>query len=352
MLIWSFSYYRDKFLKTTRELKRLEGLGKSPLYAMMSESMSGIATIRANHKCTYFAGKFEALHNTLIKAQFAFIAVSRWFALKLDFLSFVFLATATLSAVVIQDQGWFSLDAAVLGLALSLLLQLASANFPYMVRQSAEVTNHMVSVERVWEFGSTIPLEAPLMTDYDIDQTKWPKEPSVVFKNVSTRYRKNLPLCLDDLSFSILPGERCGVVGRTGAGKTSLLQVLFRIIEAEQGSIVIGGVDISKLGLHKLRTNMAVITQSPVLFSGCTIRENLDPYPLAYGKEEDARLESALSAVHMWDTIKNIPNGLDGVVNEGGSNFSVGQRQLLCLARALLADSHILVRIESDINLN
>ena len=349
LLLWAFSYYRDLFVKTTRELKRLEGLGKSPIYAMLSESMSGIATIRANHKCLYFAEKFETLHNTLIRTQFAFIAVSRWFALKLDFLSFTFLATATLSAVVIQDQGWFNLDAAVLGLALSLLLQLASANFPYMVRQSAEVTNHMVSVERVWEFGSTIPLEAPLMTDYDKEQYNWPKEPSVIFKNISTRYRNNLPLCLDDLSFNILPGERCAVVGRTGAGKTSLLQVLFRIIEAEQGSIEIGGVDISKLGLHKLRTNMAVITQSPVLFSGCTVRENLDPYPLTSGKEEDARLENALRAVHMWDTIKNIPNGLDGVVNEGGSNFSVGQRQLLCMARALLADSHILVRIESVI---
>jgi ATP-binding cassette subfamily C (CFTR/MRP) protein 4 len=167
-LLWAFAYYREIFVMTTRELKRLEGIGKSPIYAMLSESMSGIATIRVNHKHTYFANKFQSLHNTLINTQFAFIAVSRWydvsklfplthasltlpplqirFALKLDFLSFCFLATATLSAVVIQHQGWFNLDSAILGLTLSLLLQLASANFPYMVRQSAEISNHMVSV--------------------------------------------------------------------------------------------------------------------------------------------------------------------------------------------------------------
>ena len=225
------------------------------LPAMMSESMAGIATIRANYKVScfpscyrvhlflvsiflcsplkglYFASKFETRHDTLIKSQFAFISVSRWFAIKLDFLSFVFLSASTLSAVVIQDQGWFSLDAAVLGLALSLLLQLASSNFPYMVRQSAEVTNHMVSVERVWEFGHSIPQEAPLITELDKNQKDWPKEPSVEVKNISTRYRKNLPLCLYDLSFSIQPGERVGIVGRTGAGKTSLLQVLFRVLE-------------------------------------------------------------------------------------------------------------------------
>lgn len=120
-LLWAFAHFRDIFVKTTRELKRLDGLGKSPLYAMMSESITGIASIRANHKHTYFAGKFESIHNNLINTQFAFIAVSRWFALKLDFLSFSFLTTATLSAVIIEYQGWFDLDSAVLGLALSLL---------------------------------------------------------------------------------------------------------------------------------------------------------------------------------------------------------------------------------------
>lgn len=175
--------------------------------------------------------------------------MSRWFATKLDFLSFVFLSASTLSAVIIQDLGWFSLDAAILGLALSLLLQLASSNFPYMVRQSAEVTNHMVSVERVWEFGHSIPQEAPLVTELDKDQNDWPKEPSMVVKNISTRYRKNLPLCLHDLSFSIQPGERVGVVGRTGAGKTSLLQVLFRVLEGNQKHSYLALIDICLIGI-------------------------------------------------------------------------------------------------------
>ena len=174
----------------------------------------------------------------------------------------------SLCAVIIQDQGLLNLDPAVLGLALSLLLQLAGANFPFMVRQSAEVTNHMVSIERIWEFGHDIPQEAPLATEFDLEHKDWPKEPSIVVRNLQARYRDILPPCLQNVSFEIKPGERVGVVGRTGAGKTSLLQALFRVLEAEDGCIHIGGVDISQLGLHKVRDVNAANMNATVFCSG------------------------------------------------------------------------------------
>jgi len=346
-LLWYFVRLRKTFVKTTRELKRLEGMGRSPIFAMVSESLNGIATIRSNDKIQYFVDKFEHVHNAHTRVSFAFEVSSRWFALQLDVLAFLLMSTASILAVLFQQQGWFDVDPAVLGLSLTLLIQISTTNFPWMVRQSAEVTNQMVSVERIMEFGTLSP-EAALETDLDDDHTDWPKDTSISVNNLTTRYRSNLPPCLNGVSFKIEPGQTCGIVGRTGSGKSSLVQALFRILEAENGSIEIGGVDISLLGLYKLRTSMAVIPQSPVLFSGCTIKENLDPF----AKYTDSDVREALNAVQMMSAIDDLPCGLDTPVADGGSNFSVGQRQLLCLARAILLKNRILVLDEPTANVD
>jgi ATP-binding cassette subfamily C (CFTR/MRP) protein 4 len=348
-LILVFLRLRRIFVSTTRELKRLEGMARSPIFAMISESLNGIATLRSNNKMEYVKQKFEAVHDAHTRAFFAFVASSRWFATQMELLAFTLMAVFGFSSVLFHQQGWFGeIDPAVLGVALTMLLQMTGTNFPWIVRQSAEVTNQIISIERILEYGS-LPQEADLKLDSDDgDNINWPKDTSIVVNNLATRYRSNLPLAIKGISFRVRAGQRVGVVGRTGSGKSSLVQALFRILEAEQGSIFIGTVDTSQLGLHKLRTHMSVIPQTPILFSGCSIRENLDPF----GKYEETEIRAALKSVHMLATVDNLPMGLDAAVAEGGSNLSMGQRQLLCLSRAILLRNRILILDEPTANVD
>lgn len=190
----------------------------------------------------------------------------------------------------------------------------------------------MVSVERLHEYHE-LPSEAPFNLDHDKDiDDNWPASPDIVVKDLTARYRSTLSICLDRLSFNVRAGERVGVVGRTGSGKSSLVQTLLRLLEAEKGFIEVDGVDISSIGLHRLRTSMAVIPQHPVLFSGYTVRDNLDPFT-KYGDDD---IWDALESVQMADVIEALPLKLDSAVAQEGGNFSVGQRQLLCLARVIL----------------
>eukprot|EP00980_Cylindrotheca_fusiformis_P019849 scaffold6966_cov112-Cylindrotheca_fusiformis.AAC.27 len=348
-LVWYFIRLRKIFVSTTRELKRLEGIARSPIFAMMSESLQGMSTIRANNFTEHFRNKFETLHDAHTRAFFAFVASSRWFATRMDILSFTLLATGSILAVLFNDQGWYEVDPAVLGLALTLLIQIAGTNFPWIVRQSAEIVNQMVSVERVLEFGNLTP-EAALQTDIDFpppdlndDDDGASKRQSIVATDFSVRYRPALPLALRKVSFDIPLGSRIGVVGRTGSGKSTFVQSLFRLLEADSGSIQIGGVDISQMGLHSLRNAISIIPQDPTLFSGLSVRENLD----IFGIYSEQDIQRALRTAHMEETIRSLPNGYDSFVAEGGSNFSVGQRQLLCLARASLKRNRILVLDEA-----
>ncbi|KAF6021458.1 ABCC5 [Bugula neritina] len=200
----------------------------------------------------------------------------------------------------------------------------------------------LISANRILTYIENLESEAPAVIEHSRPERAWPKYGAIKFDNVNVRYREGLPLVLKNISLDIQPQEKIGIVGRTGSGKSSLALILFRIMELDGGSITIDGVNISTIGLEDLRSKLSIIPQDPVLFMG-TVRYNLDPF----NKCTDKMLWSALQSCHIKRTIKSLDGQLDAVVTENGENFSVGERQLLCMARALLRCSKILVLDEA-----
>ncbi|XP_072401346.1 multidrug resistance-associated protein 1 isoform X12 [Diabrotica undecimpunctata] len=329
-------YFMQRFyVATSRQVKRLESVSRSPIYSHFGESVSGAHAIRAYNQQERFIVESENKVDLNQICYYPGIISNRWLAVRLEMIGNLIIFFAALFAVLKKDQA-----AGLVGLSVTYSLQITQT-LNWLVRMTSDVETNIVAVERIKEYG-----EAPQEAAWEIPSKKtspsWPEVGKVQFKNYSVRYRPGLDLVLHDLNFEIKGGEKVGIVGRTGAGKSSLTLALFRIIEAAQGNILIDGIRIDELGLHTLRSRLTIIPQDAVLFSG-TLRINLDPF----NTHSDEDVWRSLEHAHLKEFVKGLPAGLNHEVTEGGENLSVGQRQLICLARALLRKTKILILDEA-----
>ncbi|KAF7380118.1 hypothetical protein HZH66_014473 [Vespula vulgaris] len=330
-------YFIQRFyVATSRQLKRLESISRSPIYSHFSESVTGAQTIRAFGVQDRFIQESESKVDFNQVCYYPGIIANRWLAIRLEMVGNLIIFFAALFVVL----GRNTISAGIVGLSVSYALQITQT-LNWLVRMTSDVETNIVAVERIKEYGET-PQEAPWVNPENVPPKEWPAEGHVEFKDYKVRYREGLDLILHGLTFSVKGGEKVGIVGRTGAGKSSLTLSLFRILEAASGKIIIDGIDIATLGLHDLRTKLTIIPQDPVLFSG-TLRMNLDPFD----QHTDDEVWRALERAHLKSFVQNLFNGLLHEVSEGGDNLSVGQRQLICLARALLRKTKVLVLDEA-----
>jgi ABC-type multidrug transport system fused ATPase/permease subunit len=343
IFILATSYYRA----SAREVKRIESVLRSGMFAKFSEGLSGIACIRAYGLQDRFVADIRKAIDDMDSAYFLTYSNQRWLSVRLDMIGNCLVFTTGILVVTSR----FSVNPSIGGLVLSYILSIVQM-IQFTVRQLAEVENGMNSVERLQYYGTQLEEEAPLKT-IEVRKT-WPEKGEIIFDDVEMRYRAGLPLVLQGLSMHIRGGERIGIVGRTGAGKSSIMSTLFRLVELSGGHITIDGIDISTIGLQDLRSRLAIIPQDPTLFRG-TVRSNLDPF----GEHNDLELWSALRQAGLVSadagptTAEQAADGsnskdtgrihLDSVVEEDGLNFSLGQRQLMALARALVRGAQIIV---------
>lgn len=325
-------YYR----RTSQQLKRMDNTSKSPVFAFFSQAMDGLETIRAFNEGDRFEHIYLDKIDANAEAFWVLTITNRWLGIRLDIVAAFILVCAAGISIYLRDQ----LSAGTIGLVISSCFVLTSL-VNRVVREAIDSEMQLSSVERVDEYNAVEPEGLPRERISAVS-TDWPKRGNVVFNNVSAKYRPHLPLVLKGVDLDIEAGENIGVVGRTGAGKSSLTSLLFRVVELHGGKILIDNVDISKVPLHRLRSSLAIIPQDPVLFSG-TLRTNLDPY----GQFTDDELWAALKKVDLKKSIKNFPNRLETEVREGGNNFSIGERQLLCMARAVLQRAKVVVLDEA-----
>jgi len=355
-----YNYFRVRFIPTARELKRLESVAKSPVLATIQESINGVETIKAFLQRDRFVHKSKKFIDDKALIGVVIQNCNRWLSMRLQSISSSIMFCTALLAVVTLG-GKHPILPSILGFVMTYSLTITYI-LNSVVRYWADMQSGGVAIERIIEYCD-LPSEAPMIVEGKRPDKSWPAHGVVNFKKYSTTYRAHLDPVLREIELTIASKEKVGIVGRTGAGKSSLTLALFRIIEATGGYIEIDGINIGEIGLYDLRHHLTIIPQEAHTFRA-SVRENLDPF----GEYTDEKLWNALALAHLKEHVEKMESdpteaekeasknpdelpkkrGLDARIDNGGSNLSAGQKQLLCLVRALLNEtSKILVLDEA-----
>ncbi|XP_038134547.1 multidrug resistance-associated protein 9 [Cyprinodon tularosa] len=338
-----FSIILFIFQRSIRQMKKMENISRSPCISLTTSTLQGLSTIHAYNIRDRHIKLFTSLNDINSNHYVLFHSGTRWLSFWLDFMAASMTLLVALFVVLSSNT---TINQSLKGLALSYTIQLTGM-LQYVVRQSTEVEARFNSVERLLEYITTCKSEAPRHIKEAQIPDGWPKNGAITFQEYKMRYRDNTPIVLNGLDFPIRAGEKLGIVGRTGSGKSSLGVALFRLVEPARGTISIDGVDIAAIGLRDLRSKLSIIPQDPVLFTG-TVRYNLDPFD----QYTDEEIWTVLQKTYMKDSIIRLEGKLEAKVLENGENFSVGERQLMCMARALLRNSKIILLDEATASID
>jgi len=341
LIAWLALTVSRMYLNCSRETKRLDSISKSPVYAHFSESITGITTVRAYGQADRFFGESCKKVDENIRAYFYTWVANRWLNVRMETLGALVSGAAGLFVILTVGR----IKDTMAGLILTYSVQITGV-MAYLIRNQAELEMQINAVERTEEY-SNLEQEAPPIVSESRPPSDWPRNGEIRVSDMTLKYASAASPALHNLNFYVPPRTRVGIVGRTGAGKSSLTTALFRLVEPISGKIEIDGINVLDIGLEDLRSKLAIVPQDPVLFRG-TVRSNLDPF----GRHSDAETWDALRRVKLSDVVQDLPQALDAQVSEGGTNFSVGQRQLICMARAILRQAAILVMDEATANVD
>lgn len=324
------------YIPTLRQVKRIEAVSRSPIYSYFSETLAGASVIRAFGKENHFMLEIQKRINDFHQVNSTDIAITGWRSVLIELLGCIVILSTSLMAVASRD----SISAGMAGLSISYSLHVTKV-MNWLVFTLTCVETNVVSIERIAEYIDT-ESEAALINDSHRPPENWPDEGQIIFSSYSTKHRPYLDTVLKNINVLIEPRSKVGIVGRTGAGKSSLAMALFRLIEPVLGNIEVDGEKLTDLGLHDCRSKLTILPQDPVLFSG-SLRMNIDPL----NQFKDEQIWSAIKHAHLKSFVQSLPSGLEFECGEGGGNISAGQKQLVCLARSLLQKTKILILDEA-----